>query len=117
MISVQKYDIVSVDLNPKKGHAQAGIRPCVIIQSNLFATSPTVLLVPLASQKKKIFPSEFLISPSKTNGLSAESRFLGSQIMTLDKHFLKNKMGVLEPEYRPYVREALDVSLDPNDDF
>gem|GEM_PF-2894224 len=42
--------------------------PCIIIQSNLFNQySPTLVVVPLTSKVKKLFPSEFMITPSKIN--------------------------------------------------
>ncbi len=115
---MKKYDIFLANLNPKKGHAQAGMRPCVIIQSNLFNShSSTALIVPLTTTKKNIFPSEFYITPSKLNGLSQKSRFLGSQIMTLDKNYLEKKLGSLENKYHSQVKESLGVALDWEDDF
>ncbi len=112
-MKLKKYDIVMVNLNPKKGHAQAGKRPAVIIQSNLFNPyASTVMIVPLTTQEKKIFPSEFLIQPSQVNGLSSPSRFLGSQIMTIDKVYIGKHLGTLEDLYFPHVNEALNISLD-----
>lgn len=118
MKDLRKYDIVMVDLNPRKGHAQSGFRPSVIIQSNAFnRSSPTIIVVPLTSVEKKIFPSEFLINPSPANGLKKRSRFLGSQIMTVDSSFIVKKIGRLERNYFPMVREALDVALDWENEF
>jgi mRNA interferase MazF len=114
----EKFDIVLVNLDPRKGHAQAGIRPAVVVQSNLFnASSSTVILVPLTAQQKKIFPSEFLINPTQKNGLVGISRFLGSQLMTVDKDFIVKRMGRLEEEYFHQVQEALRISLDWENDF
>ena len=114
----EKFNIVSVNLNPRKGHVLAGIRPAVIIQSNLFNPySSTLVIVPLTTQKKKLFPSEFLIHPSKSNGLSEDSRFLGSQLMTVDKDCVSKKLGKLEEKYFSSVQEALRVSLDWENEF
>jgi len=113
-----KYDIFFVNLNPKKWHTQAGMRPCVIIQSNLFnAHSPTFVVVPLTTVIKKVFPSEFLIEVSKKNGLKQQSRFLGSQMMTVDKRFFGKKMWVLESKYYSLVKESLGVVLDWEGEF
>lgn len=110
---MHKYDIYLVDLNPKKGSTQAGIRPCVIIQSNAFNQhAQTFLVVPVTTNKKKVFPSEFLVKPSKKNGLTDESRFLGSQIITLDKSFFVKKLGQLEQKYYYKMQEALSIALD-----
>ncbi|HMT01642.1 MAG TPA: type II toxin-antitoxin system PemK/MazF family toxin [Candidatus Absconditabacterales bacterium] len=110
---MRKYEIWMADFDPRKGHAQSGRRPCVVVQNNLFnAYSPTVMVVPLTSIVKKPFPSEFLVEPSVYNGLTHTSRFLGSQVMTLDKVFLHEKLGTIEKNYYKLVSEALSLSLD-----
>jgi len=115
---MKKFDIFLVNLNPKKGHTQAGMRPCVIVQSNIFNTySSTILVVPLTTVEKKIFPSEFWINPSRKNGLKQKSRFLGSQIITIDKKYFSQKLGDLEKKYYFLVKEALEISLDPDNNF
>ena len=115
---MKKFDIFRLNLDPKKGHAQAGIRPGVIIQSNAFNPySSTVIIVPLTTKKNKIFPSEFIIKPSSQNGLKKTSRFLGSQIVTVDKRFLLEKLGSLEEKYFPLLKEALGIVLDLDDYF
>ena len=55
-MEIKKFDIIMINLNPKKWHTQAWIRPCVVIQNNLFNKySPTIIVVPLTTTKKKIF--------------------------------------------------------------
>lgn len=110
---MKKFEIWNVDLNPQKGHAQAGTRPCIIIQSNLFnAHSPTVVVIPLTTTKQNIFPSEFLISSSKINGLSQPSCALGSQAFTVDKRFFRKQIGILEEIYWTELKQTLHASLD-----
>ena len=117
-MNIKKYDILKVNLNPKKWHAQAWIRPCIVIQSNIFNKySPTILVVPLTSTEKDIFPSEFWIKPSKINWLSSKSRFLWSQIMTLDKDYVVWKFWELEKKYFGELRNAISISLDLGDDY
>ncbi|MDD3303220.1 MAG: type II toxin-antitoxin system PemK/MazF family toxin [Candidatus Gracilibacteria bacterium] len=114
----KKYDIVFANLNPKKGHTQSGLRPCVIVQNNIFnAKAPTLIVVPITSNTKTPFPSEFIIKSSKENGLKDDSRFLGSQIITIDKEFIVKKIGSLEKSYYIEIRKALEIALDLNDDF
>ncbi|MDD3144602.1 MAG: type II toxin-antitoxin system PemK/MazF family toxin [Candidatus Gracilibacteria bacterium] len=114
----QKYDLVYVNLNPKKGHTQAGIRPCIVIQNNLFnSKSATLVVILLTSNLKKPFPSEFIIKSSKENGLKEDSRFLGTQIITIDKDFIVEKIGELEKIYYKEVKNAITITLDLDDDF
>ena len=115
---LEKYDVVLVNLNPRKWHTQSGIRPCVIIQSNLFNKySSTVLVVPLTKVEKDIFPSEFWIIPTKSNWLDFKSRFLWSQIITVDKNFIIEKKWKLEPKYYEDIFEAIKISLDLENNY
>lgn len=114
----KKYDIVFADLNPVKWSVQAGVCPCIVVQNNVFCNNAkTTLVVPVTSNIKKIFPSEFLISPSHINWLSQESRFLGSQISTLDTSYILKKIGTLEEKYYKELFWALTISLDLQDTF
>lgn len=108
----QQYDIWFVNLNPKKGSAQAGLRPCIIVQSDVFNMySPVVTVIPCTSQIKQPFPSEFIIEASESNWLVATSRALWNQIMTVDKSYFSRKVGVLEYKYRDICSQALKVVL------
>jgi mRNA-degrading endonuclease toxin of MazEF toxin-antitoxin module len=85
----------------------------VIISSDIFNRhAPTVNIVPLTSVIKEPFPSEFIIEPSNENNLSEKSRYLGSQIMTIDTDFFRGKIGILEEKYRNLSRESTKLVLD-----
>jgi len=114
----KKYDVVFANFNPKKWHAQAWIRPCVIIQNNLFnKNAPTLIVVPLTTNMKKPFPSEFIIKASSLNWLEQDSRYLGSQIITIDKEYILEKVWCLEEVYYEEIKKALFIALDFDDDF
>lgn len=115
---LKKYDIVLLDLDPPKGHVQAGIRPAVLVQSNLLNNKlPTFIFVPITSVEKDVFPTEFLIHPSKENGLTKLSRFLGSQPIKIDREKVLKRLGHLEKKYYPLVKQALAISLDWENEF
>lgn len=115
---ITKYDIFLANFSSQKGSVQSSTRPCVILQSNVFNNhSSTVLVAPLTTSIIKIFPSEFFISPSSENGLEKVSRFLGSQIVTIDKQFLLQSLGKLEMSYHSEVQKALSFAFDLPDDF
>jgi len=110
---IKKYDIVKVNLNPKKWHTQAGIRPAIVVQSDLFNKyAPTVLVVPLTSNLKDPFPSEFIIKKSSINGLESDSRVLWSQIITLDKKYIIWKYWILDEQYKEILNDSLKLVLD-----
>ena len=114
----RKYDIVFINLNPKKWHTQAGIRPRVIIQNNIFNNkAPTIIIVPLTSNLKTPFPSEFIIKSSTENWLKEDSRFMWSQIITIDKEFVIETIWSLEEKYYEEVKNAISIALDYDDTF
>lgn len=117
-MNIQKYDILKINLNPRKWHIQAWIRPCVVIQSNLFNKySSTILVVPLTKVEKEIFPSEFWLIPTEENWLKFKSRFLWSQIITVDKRFVEEKIWKLEEKYYEELIEAIKISLDLENNY
>jgi mRNA-degrading endonuclease toxin of MazEF toxin-antitoxin module len=84
-----------------------------VISADVFNRhSPTVTVVPLTSNLKDPFPSEFLIESSEKNGLTTMSRYLGSQIITIDKTFLHVQIGVLEEKYQEESEKATRLVLD-----
>ena len=112
-MNINKYDIVKVNLNPKKGHTQSGVRLAIVVQSNLFNKySPTTLVVPITSNIKDPFPSEFIIKKNNINWLAYDSRVLWSQIITIDKQFILWKYWVLDEKYRDILDSWLKLVLD-----
>ena len=111
-ISFFQFEIWTVDLNPKKGHTQAWVRPCVIIQSDIFNKNSfeTLVVVPLTSNiLKKIFPCEFIIEPSNINWLSNKSRYLWTQTITIDKKYLYKKLWTLENKYKTNILNSIKI--------
>lgn len=67
---VKKYipkqgDIVFLDFNPTKGHEQAGMRPAVVISTNIFnQNTKMVMLCPITSNNKE-FPTHYQLEDTK----------------------------------------------------
>ena len=67
---VKKYipkqrDIVFVDFNPTKGHEQTGIRPAVVISTDIFNQyTKMVILCPITSNDKE-FPTHYKLEDTK----------------------------------------------------
>ncbi len=67
---VKKYiprqgDIVFLDFNPTKGHEQMGIRPAVVISTNIFnQNTKMVILCPITSNNKE-FPTHYQLEDTK----------------------------------------------------
>lgn len=55
MSKYQQGDLLYIDLNPTKGHEEAGKRPCLIVSNNAYnELGNTVIVVPITHSKKGI---------------------------------------------------------------
>ena len=98
-MKVNMFDVFYVKLPDEKCVSeQGGIRPCVIIQNeagNLY--SPTVIVIPLTTEIKKINQATHcIIHKTDANGLMSDSMALAEQIRVVDKSRLREKLGSLE---------------------
>jgi len=103
---ILRGDIVWADLNPTRGHEQAGRRPVVVISAEVFnARSGTVIAMALTSQPQRAgFPLTLEVKSVK---LGKPSWVKISQIRTLSVQRLGRKLGRLEPEELDRMIEGL----------
>lgn len=82
MAGILRGEIRWADLNPVRGHEQAGLRPVLILSHDIFnANSGTVIAVAITSQPQKAgFP---LTLELKSSNLPKKSWLKISQIRTL----------------------------------
>lgn len=82
MARILRGDVRRADLNPVRGHEQAGRRPVLVLSHDVFnQRSGTVIVVALTSQEPRAaFP---LTLESKATGLTKPSWIKISQIRTL----------------------------------
>jgi len=94
---VKQFEIWQVNLNPKKGSEQRGIRPALIIETNATDNSgKTTIIIPFTSQIEKIYPLDLIILPNKINGLEKKSKLKFRHIRVIDKMGLYKKLGCLK---------------------
>lgn len=95
------------DLNPTKGHEQAGLRPVLVLSHEVFNKhSGTVIAVALTSQPQRAgFPLTLEISSTK---LPKKSWIKISQIRTLSIKRLGKKIGKASPAELNLVIEGLN---------
>lgn len=101
-------DIYFTDLNPIKGHEQAGFRPVLIMQNNILNKNlNTVIIAPITSnlQAKGKLTTYFL--PANISNLNQDSVILLFQIRTLDKKRLKKKISALNKGYFSQIKNQL----------
>lgn len=97
MARILRGEVRWADLNPVRGHEQAGRRPVLILSHDIFnKRSGTVIAMAITSQPQKAgFP---LTCPLQSKQLRKPSWVKISQIRTLSVQRIGNKLGVVEPE-------------------
>jgi mRNA interferase MazF len=91
---INQGDIYLANLNPVKGHEQAGLRPVLVLQNNILNRNlNTIVIAPITSnlEAKGLMTTYFL--SGKESGLKKDSVALLYQIRTIDKTPLKKEVG------------------------
>ena len=111
-MSIKRGELFWVNLNPSKGSEQSGRRPVVILQNNIGnELAPTTIVAPLTTKSfVKEYPTNVNL-PKGTATLKSDSTILLSQVRTIDKMRLEEKIGVLPSVYVEKVDRALRISL------
>jgi mRNA interferase MazF len=106
---MRQRDIWRVRLPSTLGHAQAGERPALILQSDAFLLPlPTLLIVPFTSTLAAArFPGTLVVQPDAKNGLTTPSVALVFQTRAVDKRDLVHKMGEFDPATFTKIQDLL----------
>ncbi len=107
MARILRGEIRWADLNPVRGHEQAGLRPVLILSHDVFNDrSGTVIAVALTSQPQRAgFPLTHELQSSK---LPKRSWVKISQIRTLSVERIGARVGRATPEELTHVVEGLN---------
>jgi mRNA interferase MazF len=107
MAAILRGDIHWADLDPARGHEQAGLRPVLIISHNVFnQRSGTVIAIALTSQTPSAgFPLTLELSSRE---LPRRSWVKISQVRTLSVERLGNKIGSASPEELYQIIDGLN---------
>lgn len=107
MARILRGDIVWTDLNPVRGHEQAGLRPALILSPEVFnERSGTVIAMALTSQPQKAgFPLTMEIT---SVSLPKPTWVKISQIRTLSVDRLGKRMGHVSDDEMSQIIEGLN---------
>jgi mRNA interferase MazF len=107
MARILRGEIRWADLNPVRGHEQAGKRPVLVLSHDVFnERSGTVIAVALTTQEPRAgFP---LTLESKATGLSKQSWIKISQIRTLSVDRLGSRLARASEEELVRVLDGLN---------
>lgn len=103
----KRGDIFWVTLDPTIGSEIQKTRPCVVISNNAQnKRSPRVIIAPITSQVKKIYPFEANVEIE-----GKEGKALLDQIKTVDKQRLKKRICSCDLETMLNIDNALRIAL------
>jgi mRNA interferase MazF len=107
MARILRGEIRWADLNPTRGHEQAGLRPVLILSHDIFnERSGTVIAVAITSQPQRAgFP---LTLELKTGDMPKQSWVKISQIRTLSVERIGKVIGRASQEEMAQVIEGLN---------
>ena len=107
MAKILRGDIVWADLSPVRGHAQAGLRPVLVLSPEIFnERSGTVIAMALTSQSQRAgFPLTMEIT---SIALPKPTWVKISQIRTLSVDRLGKRMGHVSDDEMSQIVEGLN---------
>ncbi|MFI5182584.1 MAG: type II toxin-antitoxin system PemK/MazF family toxin [Thermoanaerobaculia bacterium] len=107
MARILRGDLYWADLNPVRGHEQAGSRPILVLSHEVFnERSGTVIAVAITSQEPRAgFPLTLELT---SIGLPKRSWVKVSQVRTLSTERLGRRIGRVAPEELEQVVEGLN---------
>ena len=107
MAQILRGEVRWAELNPARGHEQAGHRPVLILSHDVFnKRSGTVIAMALTSQPQKAgFPLTYILEPGQ---LQKQSWVKISQIRTLSVERIGNTLGTIEPEQLTEIIDGLN---------
>lgn len=111
MMQPTRGDIWLADLNPTRGHEQAGRRPVLIVSEDLFNHGPADLVIacPLTSPQRRI-PAHVPIAPPE-GGLRTPSVILCDAVRSVAKERLSQLWGQVTPTTMAQVEDRLRILL------
>jgi mRNA interferase MazF len=107
MAKILRGDIRWANLNPVRGHEQAGMRPVLVLSQNVFnERSGTVIAVAMTSQAPRAgFPLTLELGSNK---LPKHSWVKISQIRTLSVERIGRRIGRAQPDELSQVIDGLN---------
>lgn len=100
-----------VDLDPSRGHEQAGKRPGLVVSVDLFNHGPSGLVVVLPiTTKAKGIPFHVAVSPPEA-GLKEKSFIKCEDVRSVSKERLFRLSGVISPKTLAQVEDRLRILL------
>ena len=111
MTEPRRGEVWLADLNPTRGHEQAGQRPVVIVSDDTFNRGPAglVIVLPMTSTIRNI-PSHVVVSPPE-GGLRNPSAIMCEAVRSISVERLVKRWGRLRPATLAHVEDCARILL------
>jgi mRNA interferase MazF len=116
-VVIRQGDIFWLDLGATSGSAPGFLHPHVVVQNDVFNESrlKTVVVCTLTSNLSRArVPGNVLLDDGEAN-LPKRSVVVASQLYTVDKEDLVERIGTLAPERVRQILESLYLLLEPRE--
>ena len=104
-------EIWIVDFSPARGSEQAGLRPALIIQNNIGNHVSGTTIIAAVSTNLRSNPTNVLVKASQKTGLNQDSMIKTSQLLTVSKDRLIQRLGTIDAQAISEVNKSLRISL------
>jgi mRNA interferase MazF len=115
--ALKRGQVWNVDFDPAAGHEQQGVRPAVVMSSDLMDTAAIGLAFVIPGTKTartdtsgRPLPNHLLVAPNALNGLSYPTYFMGEQLRSVSIERFLNRLGALTNE-QLYELEDITIML------
>ena len=107
----RRGEIWAVDLNPARGHEQAGRRPCLVISDDIYNQGPATkhIVLPITSRNKSI-PYHLPIRPPE-GGLRVPSYVMCDDVRSVSRGRFGERLGEVSNQTLRAVKESLEILL------
>lgn len=111
MTSPERGEVWLADLNPIRGHEQAGRRPVLVVSEDIFNRGPAglVIVLPMTSTLRAI-PSHVAVSPPE-GGLKHETAILCEAIRSISTDRLIQRWGPVAAPTLARIEDRLRILL------
>ena len=106
----KRGEVWLVNWNPARGSEQAGRRPALVIQNDIGNEKAPTTIVAAISSSVRIYPMNVQVNPPE-GGLDHPSIIKTSQIFTISKERLEERLGRLSKDRLNDVDRAIKLSL------
>ena len=110
-MSPARGEVWFADLNPTKGHEQAGLRPVLVISEDAFNDSGAeqCVVLPITSRARP-YPTRVEVQPPE-GGLKKPSYVICEQLRTISLECVRRKSGAVRPDTMTAVGDVVRMLL------